>query len=75
MTSTVLDDGMRWHILLQTDGARLRKLALSDTLSSTPAQPRGSASVPGNVQSFVIPAAAYFIAALIIGVMIGKLLL
>ena len=60
----------------QTDGVRLRKLALSDTVSSTPSQTKmAAASVPAAVQGFVIPAAVYLVAVLVIGVMIGKLLL
>ena len=65
-----------WHVAFQTDGLRLRKVAFSDTLSSTPSQTKLAAtSVPATVQGFVIPMAAYFVAVLIIGVMIGKLLL
>jgi len=62
--------------VLQTDGVRLRTLALSDTVSSTPLQTKlATAYVPATVQGFVIPAAAYFIAVVIIGVLVGKLLL
>lgn len=62
---------------LKTDAVRLRKLALSDTVSSTPSQSKlAAASVPTTVQGFVIPVAAYFyIAVLIVGVIVGKLLL
>lgn len=63
-------------VVLQTDGVRLRKLALSDTVSSTPSQTKQAASsVPAADQGFVVPVAAYFVAVLIIGVMLGKLLL
>jgi len=59
--------------LLQTDGVRLRKIALSDTVSSTPSQTKlALASGPAG---FAIPVAAYYLAMLIIGVMLGKLIL
>ena len=56
----------------QEEGVRLRKLAVSDTVSSTPAQ--GSFTVqeaPANV----IPSIVYLIAAVIIGLVLGKFVL
>lgn len=56
----------------QEEGLRLRKLAVSDTVSSTPAQ--GSFTVqeaPANA----IPPVVYLIAAVILGLIIGKFLL
>lgn len=62
---------------LKTDALRLRKLALSDTVSSTPSHSKlAPASVPAVVQGFAIPVAVYYyVAVLIVGLIVGKLLL
>ena len=62
---------------MQSDGLRLRKLALSDTVSSTPSQSKLDLSprVPPPNPPFVIPVAAYLVAVLLLGVIIGKLVL
>jgi len=81
LTVTGLDTSLVVNVvasgmLLQSDSLRLRKVAQSATVSSTPSQTKlSAASVPATVQGFVIPMAAYLVAVLIVGVMVGKLLL
>lgn len=56
----------------QDEGLRLRKLVVSDTVSSTPAQ--GSFTVQ-EAPTNPIPSVVYLIAAVILGLIIGKFLL
>ncbi|PVD21240.1 hypothetical protein C0Q70_19411 [Pomacea canaliculata] len=70
--STVL---IKLLLLLNFDeGTRLRKIAMSDTVSSTPSVPsHSSMSTVSTANPF--PPVVYIIAAVIIGLLIGKLIL
>lgn len=57
---------------LKDEGARLRRVAMSDTVSSTPSSPNQSMATP---QASTFPPVVYMIAAIIIGLLIGKLIL
>jgi len=49
---------------------------MSETVASTPSQTRlTSASVAATAPGFVIPVAVYFVAVMMIGLVVGKLLL
>lgn len=59
---------------LKDEGTRLRKIAMSDTVSSTPSVPsHSSMSTVSTANPF--PPVVYIIAAVIIGLLIGKLIL
>lgn len=58
--------------LLKDEGARLRKVAMSDTISSTPSH---TTSVTMATPASAFPPIVYIIAAIIIGLLIGKLIL
>ena len=60
--------------VLQDEGTRLRKLAMSDTISSTPSASQ-QASVTMATPASAFPPVIYIIAAIIIGLFIGKLIL
>ncbi|KAK7498063.1 hypothetical protein BaRGS_00010651 [Batillaria attramentaria] len=57
---------------LKDDGARLRRVAMSDTVHSTPSSPNQSMMAP---PASTFPPVIYMIAAIIIGLLIGKLIL
>jgi vesicle-associated membrane protein-associated protein A len=58
---------------LRDEGLRLRKLAVSDTVSSTPSP--ASQMTVGESSSAGLPPIVYLIAAVILGLIIGKFIL
>lgn len=63
-----------FFICSQADEARLRKIAMSDTVSSTPPPSQQAKMHPESPLS-ALPPSAYLIIALILGILIGKLFL
>lgn len=60
-------------LFVQNEGARLRKIALSQTVASTPeSSNQGHAGAIASVGA--IPPAVYLVVMLVIGLLIGKLL-
>ncbi|KAL8619540.1 hypothetical protein ACOMHN_011891 [Nucella lapillus] len=60
---------------LKEEGARLRKVAMADTLASTPPPSYQGSSMAVEKPRSALPLVVYIIAAVIIGLLIGKLIL
>jgi len=60
---------------LKDEGARLRKVAMSDTVSSTPSYSQQTSTTMAQPTGNAFPAVVYIIAAVIIGLLIGKFIL
>ncbi|KAK7113922.1 vesicle-associated membrane protein/synaptobrevin-binding protein-like isoform X4 [Littorina saxatilis] len=60
---------------LKDEGARLRKVAMSDTVSSTPSFSQQGSGAMASQTASAFPPVIYIIAAVIIGLLIGKFIL
>lgn len=60
---------------LKTEGARLRKVAMSETASSTPPPAHRSPSTQADAPITQLPPIVYLLAAVILGLIIGKFIL
>jgi len=60
---------------LKDEGARLRKVAMSDTVSSTPSYSQQTSTTMAQPAGNAFPSVIYIIAAVILGLIIGKFIL